>query len=352
MHATCFGSTVACNDDGNPPGGAGSRVSALLQPGQYFLVIDGYDATQRGPFTLDVRLVAGCVPQCEGKYCGDDGCGGSCGSCPAPSACSAEARCVASPCVPSCNGRKCGDDGCGGSCGTCGAGSLCFDGSCLKVPACNYDLPSCKSCGNQKYCGTDCTCHAASKAAPDLVPDPTFGSSFWIEDRSVPPGSCDFARGCVAAPGIRRLLHFSQSAVNQGFEDLVVPALRSRPDLYETDVCTNQPALRAVLTEVALSTLDGQTVRIARPRTSCVADTSQASTGPATACTAQFDCTTQGIQAGWKADLTTKSTSCAFLDITGVAPDSYNVTLTVNPDRAFDETSYDNNSMTVPIVIP
>ncbi len=33
-------------------------------------------------------------------------------------------------CTPNCTGRSCGDDGCGGTCGTCASGS-CVDGSCV-----------------------------------------------------------------------------------------------------------------------------------------------------------------------------------------------------------------------------
>ena len=32
---------------------------------------------------------------------------------------------MCSACIPACDGRQCGDDGCGGSCGECGATSLC-----------------------------------------------------------------------------------------------------------------------------------------------------------------------------------------------------------------------------------
>jgi len=33
-------------------------------------------------------------------------------------------------CVPDCSGKTCGSDGCGGSCGTCDVGDLCYQGSC------------------------------------------------------------------------------------------------------------------------------------------------------------------------------------------------------------------------------
>jgi len=33
-------------------------------------------------------------------------------------------------CTPDCNGKECGDNGCGGTCGTCPGSSACFDGKC------------------------------------------------------------------------------------------------------------------------------------------------------------------------------------------------------------------------------
>ena len=36
-----------------------------------------------------------CVPSCDGKQCGDDGCGNSCGSCPAGQQCEATGQCLA-----------------------------------------------------------------------------------------------------------------------------------------------------------------------------------------------------------------------------------------------------------------
>ncbi len=37
----------------------------------------------------------------------------------------------ANSCLPSCDGKDCGDDGCGSVCGTCGENELCLFGSCL-----------------------------------------------------------------------------------------------------------------------------------------------------------------------------------------------------------------------------
>ena len=112
-----------------------------------------------------------CTPACAGKSCGDDGCGGQCGSCPAGATCAVGA-CVCSPndvkvcsganviwqdscgkpgavveackvgcadgkckvCTPVCAGKSCGDDGCGGQCGSCSAGATCANGACVCAP--------------------------------------------------------------------------------------------------------------------------------------------------------------------------------------------------------------------------
>ncbi len=89
-----------------------------------------------------------CAPDCTGKECGDDGCGGSCGQCPELKACK-DGACgcqfdscveVCCPegevcfgdlcCVPQCEGKECGDNACGGSCGNCAPGQVCLTGVC------------------------------------------------------------------------------------------------------------------------------------------------------------------------------------------------------------------------------
>src|SRR5262249_35802144 len=67
---------------------------------------------------------------CSGKQCGDDGCGGSCGTCANGVTCT-NGQCGGPTCTPSCGTKVCGDDGCGGSCGTCGAGTTCQSGACM-----------------------------------------------------------------------------------------------------------------------------------------------------------------------------------------------------------------------------
>ncbi len=120
----------------------------------------------------------GCTPDCSGKICGDDGCGGSCGSCSAPTSycnaaqdacveCTEHSHCSADPDKPFCwgvigvgdcvadsdgaAGSECsigilndGDTDVRGSCdesGTCSAscssGTLTWTNNCTPTPASN-----------------------------------------------------------------------------------------------------------------------------------------------------------------------------------------------------------------------
>lgn len=86
-----------------------------------------------------------CVPNCQDKECGDDGCGGSCGTCQYGT-CNAQGKCE---CTPDCTGKECGPDGCGGTCGKCTDPSK---------PICNEQTGLCEPCTPNcegKECGDD-----------------------------------------------------------------------------------------------------------------------------------------------------------------------------------------------------
>ncbi|MBT9555840.1 MAG: hypothetical protein IV100_07415 [Myxococcales bacterium] len=114
-----------------------------------------------------------CVPSCTDKDCGDDGCGGICGTCAEGKTCSAAGVCE-TDCVPACTDKDCGDDGCGGTCGTCAEGKTCSAAGVCEtdcVPACTD-----KDCGDDG-CGGTCgtcaegkTCSAAGLCVTDCVP--------------------------------------------------------------------------------------------------------------------------------------------------------------------------------------
>jgi hypothetical protein len=132
--------------------------------------------------TLCVNGLCECQVQCEGKVCGDNGCGGSCGGCDPGLAC-IDGACI--PCTPSCSGKECGPDGCAGSCGECPAGKYCSlpQGVCLVecVASCQD-----KECGDDG-CGGDCgDCDDGNVCTKDKC-NPTF----FICNHLPADGPCD-----------------------------------------------------------------------------------------------------------------------------------------------------------------
>ncbi|MBI5607281.1 MAG: hypothetical protein HY902_00205 [Deltaproteobacteria bacterium] len=120
---------------------------------------------------------AECVPACGSKKCGDNGCGGVCGTCDSASSCNASGQCLPKgpvcgngsceagetygncpgdcPCVPQCGTKKCGDNGCGGLCGTCDSASTCnASGQCIATSKCGNG--TCDSGESNATCPADC----------------------------------------------------------------------------------------------------------------------------------------------------------------------------------------------------
>ena len=116
------------------------------------------------------ECVVPCTPDCDGKTCGDDGCGTSCGECIAPETCMTG---ICGEPSAACEGKECGPDGEGGSCGDCVAGKKCSGaGKCeaLGPPSCNGQCgtfgPDLNEDGEP-----DCSCFDACKAAGDCCSD-------------------------------------------------------------------------------------------------------------------------------------------------------------------------------------
>lgn len=139
-----------------------------------------------------------CFPftcQAFGYECGiiPNGCGGqlNCGTCDSGEVCEA-GQCV-SDCVPNCANKNCGDDGCGGSCGTCTEypNSYCHDsGQCSCKPLnCVAEGYTCGSydsgCGGTTECGScttgyNCeagTCVPESTTTIPVIPTPEYPSA-------------------------------------------------------------------------------------------------------------------------------------------------------------------------------
>ena len=200
-----------------------ATVSGLSSCARYVFDFDGTPYPTTGSFGVGCAddwssarpPACGCTPSCAGRACGDDGCGGSCGTCASDRTCSAAGSCACSggrtdcggscvdtatdaahcggcgvacgggqrceggscvsSCTPSCAGRVCGDDGCGGSCGSCAAGQTCSAaGACVSscTPSCAGRVcgddgcgGSCGACGAGRVCDGVGSCVCGSGRA-------------------------------------------------------------------------------------------------------------------------------------------------------------------------------------------
>ena len=157
---------VACDsgtdDDNNNDGKDVVLVTDTGTPGEDGT--GGEEDTGDGP----------CVPACDGKACGDDGCGGSCGACPPGVVCNDLGQC---PCTADCDttvpAKECGPDGCGGYCGTgdvetkgCTAPDVCQDDFTCEPPC----VPNCdgKECGSDE-CGGSCGSCPCDGCDPEAI---------------------------------------------------------------------------------------------------------------------------------------------------------------------------------------
>ncbi|MFT7579447.1 MAG: hypothetical protein ACI9MR_001111 [Myxococcota bacterium] len=111
-----------------------------------------------------------CTPDCDGRVCDGDGCGGSCGDCLAPGLPYCHDGMCTANCIPECADRDCGSDGCGDLCGVCDPGDTCSFGTCQPLPEalscvgyCDGVAPS--GCACDSDCIPGFTCCSDRQAA-------------------------------------------------------------------------------------------------------------------------------------------------------------------------------------------
>ena len=108
-------------------------AAGIPDPGGYPPLVD-VDEEKEKPRFSDLTS-AGEMDTGGATWCGDGACAGAggenCGNCPADCVCACGEMCDWDACVfINCEGKECGDDGCGGICGQCGEGEECVGGKC------------------------------------------------------------------------------------------------------------------------------------------------------------------------------------------------------------------------------
>lgn len=88
-----------CSGDSGGPAfmdvGGVETIVGTTSYGNFDCTDGGFDArVDRDLAFIEPYLSDGCVPACDGRACGGDGCGGSCGACQADDSCSSEGQCL------------------------------------------------------------------------------------------------------------------------------------------------------------------------------------------------------------------------------------------------------------------
>lgn len=138
------------------PGVANTAIAA-------FLLLSGCNdkSDEPAPRVTDPPGVPAntCIPDCDERECGDDGCGSSCGTCAETETCVVGQCEVQTNCDQTCAelGQACGTH-CGEPCGICSEGFACVAGRCECAPNCTAER-----CGEDDGCGGECgPCDASS----------------------------------------------------------------------------------------------------------------------------------------------------------------------------------------------
>lgn len=246
------------------------------------------------------------------------------------------------------------------TCVAVGAPCPTFCDGCLPEQFCEAPLPEANlpgacvdecdddsECGDRGCCPTGTACQDGTACAlPDLTIDAqNITDTIRLTRETFEADSCQIAEGCVAAPGERDLLRFSLRTPNVGAGALFLGSPRDS-DLFVYSECHDHYHFTSYA-EYQLLDLAGNVVAVGHKQAFCLEDYEPlegTDTGPF------FDCSYQGIQAGW-ADTYVSSLPCQFIDITGVPPGDYMLQASVNFERVLPESNYDNDIAAVPFTL-
>jgi hypothetical protein len=191
--------------------------------------------------------------------------------------------------------------------------------------------------------------------APPAAPDLQFISAEMSQTVTVTSdifsdSSCEVIEGCVGGSGPRMLLRFDTVSANRGTADLKLgtpPPAGESNDVFEWSQCHGHHHVRNFASYELLDAT-GTVVLTARKQSFCLEDVENIQPGiPATG----YSCSDQGITRGW-ADVYSRFLPCQWIDVTNVAAGAYTLRIVVNPLRTLPESNYDNNTFTVPAVVP
>ena len=186
----------------------------------------------------------------------------------------------------------------------------------------------------------------ASCPLPDLtVSAEVAQSSLVINQEFFPPDSCAIEEGCVSGSGNRRLLRFSTMTPNIGETDLVLGDPTANPG-FEFAPCHDHFHFNGYARYELVNDI-GEVVAVGHKQAFCLLDSVPVLPD---AGSPRFHCGFQGLTRGW-ADIYDASLDCQWVDITDVPDGDYLLRISINPDQVIEESTYDNNTVEVPVTL-
>jgi hypothetical protein len=205
---------------------------------------------------------------------------------------------------------------------------------------------------------------------PDLrLNGDVLSQSIFIETRDIDPRSCSVDEGTILSGGRRRLMRFSTSATNIGTGDLFLPdPALDHSGIFEFAKCHGHYHFKGYA-DYVLKNLDGTVAVKGHKESFCIEDNIQGAgkslpprpperlidAGPAPVApwtpALRTNCHHPGLHKGWS-DAYLNTTEGNWIDITGVAPGDYLLSIEINPEHMIAELRYDNNSAQVKVHIP
>lgn len=142
------------------------------------------------------------------------------------------------PCVPACNGKECGDNGCGGSCGTCESGGVCQIGQCVCLPD--------RVCG-EVCCPEVVDCFDGGCACEELLCSCDEGANFCsppdFDQCCLADDTCHPQAGCVTAACIvgNEICSLGEAFCGAGADCLCAASIEGAPFCADVAALTACP---------------------------------------------------------------------------------------------------------------
>lgn len=189
--------------------------------------------------------------------------------------------------------------------------------------------------------------------AADLSIDATrITGEYYTEFRQFEESDCALVERCVTQAGTRRLLRFDTWTPNTGDADMFLGnPMQNTTGNFEFSACHNHYHFNSYA-EYELLDMSGNVVATGHKQAFCLLDFYEYPRGRDFVAgeRERYTCQFQGIQRGWQ-DVYDSSLDCQWVDVTDVPAGRYQLHISLNTERILNESNYENNEVTVPVVI-